>query len=169
MQGYSVSYDYTHMYRVKDLNGPLPIPKINENSVLGFLMKKNLARDFVQLLARSDLSGIYNDGQASMTIFVPIEMDTCYINELDQFQARQLILYHTLEKPLCYDFITSSKGMLLNTKIPGSTLFVENIDGDTYINRQVKLLGSHQWGNSVICFISDMLFIDNNPLGNVDI
>lgn len=171
MQGYTDgSYDYSHMYNVKDLNGKLPVPQIHKDSVIGYLTQENISIPFIHMLKKCNLAGIYNDPNASMTVFIPVQLTDCFVMSIDQLTCRKIVNYHTLERPLCYDFLTSSKGMLLNTKQTGSTIFLEkDVNGQVFLNRESKLLGTKRWGNSMLCFIDRPISIDNNPLTNISI
>lgn len=163
------SYDYKQFYNIKDLAGPLPKPAIHCNTLLGALEKNKDCIQFVSLLKSLPMSAIYNNNQASFTLFVPIA-NYCNVNINDSYKVRQFILLHTLEHAVSYPFLKSSKGMLLNTRLPGSNILVENIYTDTpLLNRQSKILGQQIVGNSVIYFIDVPLCLDQNPLSNVDI
>lgn len=165
------SFDYKHMYNIKDLHGPLPIPAIRPGTLFSLLKRsENNCVQFTSLLETLPMVGLYNDPQAQHTLFAPITVDVAYINSLDDYKRKQLILYHTLSKPLTIQFITSSKGMLLPTLQNGSSICIsKNSKGETLLNGYSKIVGSIQTGRNTLVLIDKMLFIDNNPLSNVNI
>jgi len=151
------------------LKGPLPKPIIKCNTLLGALEKNKDCIEFVSLLKSLPMSAVYNGVQASFTLFVPIS-NTCNVNINDSYKVRQFILLHTLEHSVSYPFLKGSKAMLLNTRLPGTSILVENIYTDTpLLNRQSRVLGQQIVGNAVIYFIDNPLCVDQNPMSNIDI
>lgn len=160
------SSDYTHMYNIKDYPGELPTPIIRPNTLFGILKRPEYkCVQFTYLLETLKMVGIYNDSQAHHTLFAPVNMDTSYVSNLDNFEKRQLVLYHTLSKPLPINFLTSSNGMILPTMQTGSSIYISKMNNETYLNKYAKILGSVTVGKNVLVFIDKMLYLDNNPLG----
>lgn len=161
------SYDYKHMYNIKDLHGPFPIPKFNPNTLLGYLHSEN--HPFADIIERTPLAATYNDPQGDFSLFVPSFIDE-QTKRLDSYHLRQLVLYHTLEHAVPYQFLSTSGCMKVATRLPGSRLIVENINVPTpFINRCAQVTGYTQIGNASIFFINRVLKMDNNPLSNSDI
>jgi uncharacterized surface protein with fasciclin (FAS1) repeats len=161
------SYDYKHMYNIKDINGPHPIPKFNTDTILGYLHNHNF--EFAKIIESTDMAGKYNDIQADFSLFVPMIIPE-WAHTLDAYKLKQLVLYHTLEHAVAYEFLKSSGAMFVNTRLPGSRLLVENVYTQTpRINNYTQILGYKQVGNAILFFIDKTLPLDNNPISNIDI
>ena len=126
------SYDIKQKYNIRDLQGPLPRPIIKKGTILDALGTVPEAKQFRDLLMSIPLSGIYNDTHACVTLFVP-----CTFPPIKgDYEKRQFVLYHTLEKPVSLTFLRSSPKMLLNTRVEGETLLVENNNDVCTVNKQ---------------------------------
>ena len=163
------SYDYTHMYNIKDLRGNLPQPVYNQGTIICAL-HEHRRNDCIALIAKAGMAGIFNDKQAAFTVFVgPI--DPQRLDQLDSFKAKQLVLYHTLQYSVRPSIMKSSKAMYVNTLVPGSKILVENLTTPTpQLNRCARVIGCPLIiGCATIYFIDKMLHLDSNPLSNIDI
>lgn len=175
IQGTDPSFNYTHMYNIKDLQGPLPTPVFNQNSVLCALHQHGCFEKFIDLITRAGLAGIYNSTQTNVTMFIP--MDNTISNEwlktVDSYKAKRIVLYHTLARTISAAFLKSSKAMYLNTKIPGSKLLCERFgNSHPVVNRHSRILGCPIMGGKgtfSIFIIDTLLELDTNPLVHVDI
>lgn len=164
LYGTDPSYNYTHMYNIKDLRGTLPTPTWDQNTLLGFLHFKQ--HPFAEIIGKTHLAGTYNSPQADFSLFVPTYIDTT----LDSYKLRQLVLYHTLEHAVPYKFLTSSGMMKVSTRIPGARIIVENVGLKTpLINGCSRVIGTDKVGNANIFYIDKPLWLDSNPLSNSDI
>jgi len=163
------SYDYRQMYNIKDIKGPLPTQIIRENTLLKALNDNPKCAEFARIImSLPDMAARFNSSQANFTVFVPIS-ELC-IRTNDQYKNRQFILLHTLEHAYPYTFISSMSMSLLDSRLPGTKILIENL-GTPYpvLNRQSQILGSQIVGNAIIYYIDKSLCLDGNPLTNVDI
>jgi hypothetical protein len=166
--GCDPSYDIRTQYSIKDICGKLPIPRVNQNTILEFLINEPICFQFTDLILKIDqISGILNDTQTSCTLLVPLHI----MNEIDpkdKYRLRQFLSLHILEKCVSYDFLTSSRGQLLNTRLTGTRIYcqnrLENLDGirTVYLN-QSKIVGMVKVNRSMIYFIDKALSLDVNP------
>lgn len=168
LQGYmDGSRDYKQMYNIKDLRGNLPKPVLKQNTIFNALGNNEQGTAFFSLLEKvPELAAKYNSIQADFTVFVPINVES---DNLDYYKARQLILFHTLERTLSVKFLQNSRAMVINTLIPGSRILVENINGSTILNRSAIIVGVQYVGNAVLYYIDNALRMDANPNSNMDI
>jgi hypothetical protein len=173
LYGTDPSYDYSHMYNIKDLRGNLPQPVYNQGTILCTLHEKGCFSKFIDLITKAGLAGIFNDKQAGFTVFaVPDKViDSSWLKNISMFKAKQYVLYHTLEHSVAPSFLRSSRAMYLNNRIPGSRILLENDkETGTMLNRSVRMLNHPIYaGSSVIYIIDNLLHIDSNPLSNIDI
>lgn len=171
-QGFdSGSYDYRQMYDIKDLRGNLPTPIIHQDTLLYALSSNPDIAEFFHIVNKTHLTGILNNRQGNFTIFVPLNggIPNTFRNP-DRYRCRQIVLQHMLEQPVPEKFIKGSQATLLNTRVPGSSILVENWYSDLpMINRYSKILASQRIGNGIIYFIDKMILPDQNPLSNIAI
>jgi len=164
------SYDYKHMRRVHDLRGPLPYPTVNPNSILGFLKEHNQSFGGVIASVRR-LAAQYNDIQATFTLLVPLNVPHV-VRNMSELERRNLILAHTLERAVPYNFLTSAGVMWINTRIPGDRILVDNRTTESpLLNNHARVLGydSVPGSRATIIYIDQMLPLQDNPLSNIDI
>jgi hypothetical protein len=161
------SYDYRQMYNIKDLKGPLPIPLIKENTLLGALNSNPNCVEFTKLvMSLPDMAARFNCSQASFTVFVPLS-GIC-LDTTDSYRIRQFILLHTLNHAYPYKFLATSPMMIIDTRLPGTKILVENLGTPrTILNRHVQIVAAETVGDAVIYYIDHSLCLDRNPLSNV--
>lgn len=168
LQGFTDgSYDYKHMYNIKDLRGPLPIPVVHDNTLLSYLMSSPEFEPFLALVEKAGLSGKFNSIQADFTVFVPTQGVPTNVSS---YEAKQIVLSHLLERTLSFGFLRSSRMMYLDTRIPSSRILVENFGPMPLLNRQSQVIGKKQVGHAIV-FIIDRALTPclSNPLINIDI
>lgn len=173
LYGTDPSYDYSHMYNIKDLRGELPKPVLKPGTILYALHQHGSCSKFIELVSKAGLAGVFNDKQANFTVFAPIDdsIDCMWLKSVSSFKAKQYVLYHTLDHAVAPSFLRSSKAMYLNTRIPGSRLFVENYNEvPPLINRISRVIECPIVLDSSVVYVVDrVLHIDGNPLSNIDI
>lgn len=167
------SYDYKQMYTIQDLRGPLPIPEIHSNTLFGALASNPDVSYFTEMITKTQLIGVLNNKQGDFTLFVPLNSGIPqYFRDECDYKTRRLILFHMLEHAVPEPFIKGSRAMLVNTRIPGSKLLVENnplLSPIPLINRTSQVIGSQKIGNAMIYFLDRIIVPDQNPLSNVEI
>lgn len=162
------SYDYKQKYNIKDLKGPLPYPVIHKNTLLGALNDNPDCLDFATIVKSiPEMAAKFNNIQASFTLFVPLKV---LIHSRDSYKLRQFILLHTVEHALPYPFLSRTRMMYINSRLPGTKILVENLGSATpLLDRHSHIIGQQTVGNAVIYYIDESLLLDNNPLSNIDI
>lgn len=166
MHGYTDgSYDYKQKYDIKDLRGPLPKPVIYPNTILNTLVKRQDCQGFTNaVMSIPDISARFNDTQSSMTLFVPVYH---YIPSGNSFTERQRILLHSLEYALAPSFFEHSRMIYVNTKLTGSKVLVESINGVVVLDRHAQIISSEPVGSNMIYYITQPLVLDGNPLADM--
>jgi len=168
MHGYmDGSYDYKQMYNIQDLNGSLPTLVVHEDTLLHVLTNTKGVSKFKTLVENTKLPGILNSRQGDFTLFVPIDsgIPNAVMNGT-QFKTRQTVLYHMLEHAVPVEFVRGSRSMMVNTRLPGSRLLIENYGQGPVINRFSKILGYQYVGGASVYFIDRILPEGSNPLSN---
>lgn len=154
------SFDYKHMYNIKDRNGPLPYPTINPDTIFGTLAlakDKPYFQEFARLLIYLRMDGIFNNSQANFTVFVP-ETTLGDLTDYDAYFLRKLVLYHTIQQAYPVEFLTKTKAMFIYPKLEGNRILVENIATPTpLLNRQAVIKDVQYVNGSAIYTISNYL------------
>ncbi len=145
MYGTDPSFDIRQTYDIKDLRGDLPIPVVHPNTILSVLISGH--DEFVKILTLlPDIIALLNDTQSTWTIFVPYSIPII----TDSYKARQFVLRHILPRALSYPFLRSTKAMLLDTKLNGTRILVENDMNTTFLNKCSRVLDQQIVGKSVL-------------------
>ena len=141
----SQSMNFTHMFDMPDLRGPLPVLAHNLYSLSYYL---DLSTDFTKfhyILKLSGMEGLYDDPQANMTLLVPRDdklqhiPDEVFIN-MDKGTARSIIKCSTLDRKITGAILEDSPSSYFMTKLPAGRLFVTNMNGKTYINTNIQVI-----------------------------
>jgi hypothetical protein len=142
------SYDLKQGYAVQDLQGPLPIPIIHENTLFGALMNDPQLKNFALLISKANLAGIYNSPNINVTLFAPINCpDPCAVL---RSEARKIVLRHTLPRPTPPEFLKSSVAMKLDTWHAGESIISSTINGKTRLNQHSVVLGYKPVGTAIL-------------------
>ncbi len=157
------SRDYSHMYNITDIRGPLPYPRFNTNTILGFLSSDPAVKDFFDLVSSNkSISGIFNNEQAAFTLFVPINCNNIKPENTEAYDVIKIVRYHTLENKLTPELLGSMGSSLISTKCWSKNIFVENRICNnkkyTFLNQgQAIIVGYKSLGDSNIFFIDNIL------------
>lgn len=157
------SFDYKHMYNIKDRKGPLPYPTIHPNTLFGTLAlsDKPYFVEFAKLLVYLQIDGIFNNSQADFTLFVP-ETSLGDFTSYDSYFLQKLVKYHTIQQALPAPFLTRTQAMFIYPKLEGTRILVENISTPTpLLNREAVIKDMIVVNGSVIYVISNYLHVFN--------
>ena len=126
LQGYHEPNDLSYKYTPNPIRQNITHLNTNPESILGLLQDNNDFSIFYNLVIKSELYGRFNDIQANMTLFVPsneyllINYSPQFFENIDLYTAREIVLFHTLNKKVSYEMLSSSQAMYLNTMIDDS-------------------------------------------------
>lgn len=158
LQGFtSGRYDYRQMYDIKDIKGPLPYPELYENSMMGRLNKNDSYKSFVTLLKRYRRNGLYNDLQANMTLFVPMNIPNIEYLLQRSFEANKFIERHTLDFELPVSYIQGITTAWIKTRLPPYRILLDNRTSEPLLNFNSRIVGVERTDNGTIYFIDNAL------------
>ena len=126
LQGYHEPNDLSYKHTPNPIRQNITHLNTNPESILGLLQDNNDFSIFYNLVIKSELYGRFNDIQANMTLFVPsneyllINYSPQFFENIDLYTAREIVLFHTLNKKVSYEMLSSSQAMYLNTMIDES-------------------------------------------------
>lgn len=161
------SYEYknfTHMFDMPDLRGPLPEIKYNKDSIMYLLNDNPDFSKFKYIIKLANLENIYNDIQANFTLFVPSDKalshidDNVFIN-MDLLTARNIIRSSTLKQRITGAILEDSPISLLHTLDPRNRLRVTNINGRTFLNNSINVIHTNiSASNGMIHVVDNLLW-----------
>ena len=161
---YNQSTNFTHMFDMNDLRGPLPLVHTRPNSLSDIILKEPTFSRFNYILQLAKLQPFYDDLAANFTVFVPSDASLKYIPEsvftnMDIGTARHIIKSSTLNRRITADILEDSPASYLLTQNPPNRLFVTNINGRTYIDNHINVLQKNiQANNGIIHIVDKLLF-----------
>lgn len=156
------SLDYRHMYRIPDLQGDIPAPVVQKDTVMEGVL--SASPRWFELVSRTQLAGEFNNALGSFTVFVPVQVPDTYFYADDYLLFRKA-LAHTLPKPYPMEFITGSRSMLVRTRQTGTSILIESSPQGTVVNHYSKVIGFQKSGNSLIVLLDRPIYTDGaNPM-----
>lgn len=141
----SQSYNFTHMFNIKDLRGPLPVKKECPNTLMDVIINTPEFSKFRFMVKLARLESILNGLQADFTLFIPSDNaiahlgDEVFIN-MDDASARHIVMSLMLNRRITSDLLIDSPASFFLTRDPPNRLFISNISGKTYINNDTRII-----------------------------
>ena len=126
LQGYHEPNDLQYQYTPNPIRKNITKLNTSPESILGLLHDNTDFSIFYNLVIRAELYGRLNDIQANFTMFVPsneyllLQYPPEFFENMDQYTAREIVLFHTLNKKVSYEMLSSSQAMYLNTMMDDS-------------------------------------------------
>lgn len=159
---YSEAMNFTHMFDIPDLRGNLP-KKVETPGSLSYLLTINPDfSKFRYMLRLAKLDNIYNDCQADFTIFVPSDKaiqdipDEIFTN-MDSSTARTIIKSSTLNRKITSDILEDTRGTYIITQSTPNRLLITNNNGNTYIDKTIKIIKKDIIATNGIIHVVDKL------------
>jgi len=159
------SHNFSHMFNMPDIRGPLPL-KINcPNTLMGIITTNPDFSKFRYMVKIARLGGILNDIQADFTIFIPSDKalesaeglgEEVFIN-MDDSTARHIVLSSMLNRRITSELLADSPASYFITRDPPNRLFVSNISGKTCINTDINIIHTDIIASNGIIHVIDNL------------
>jgi len=161
---YNQPTDFTHMYAIPDLRGPLPLETYNSNSVMGVIQgDKNLSK-FAYIIKRAKLDWFLNSYENRYTVFAVTNdslskhLPESFFQTLDIDTARTIALSCMFDRQVPYEILSQSTSSLYPTKFMSSKILVTNSNGKTYINKCITIEKSNiMCDNGIIHIVSKLI------------
>jgi uncharacterized surface protein with fasciclin (FAS1) repeats len=156
------SYNFTHMFNIKDLNSCIPRFKKCPNSLSGLIQSHPDFSKFYSILKLANLDDIYNDPQANFTLFVPSDnalanIDDSVFKNMDISTARHIVKTSTLDRKIPSELLENSPASYFITKDSSNRLFITNIRGRTYIDTNINVIHKDMEASNGIIHVIDGL------------
>ena len=138
----SQSNNFTHMFDFVDLRGK-PVEKIQDkNSLMGFINNTPEFSKFKYIIQKAMMSDILGSIQTNATLFIPSdnEIPNFFIDDMDVSLARHIVKSSMLNKKIPSELLEDSPLLIFNTNNPYNKLLITNINGETYIDNNIKII-----------------------------
>jgi len=140
---YWQAQNYTHMFDVQDIRGPLPKKVLCPGSITDIIDKSPDLSSFNYILRLSGLANEYNSLQANYTVFVPSNKyitDNNFIKNMDINIARSIVRSCTVDNKITKALLQSTPNFLLITKNNPNNLNLQTISDVTQIYPNINFL-----------------------------
>ena len=164
---YTQSYNFTHMFDFTDLRGPLPKKETCKNSLLSKIKSNPNYHIFYFMIKRAGLEAIFDLPQADLTVFVPSDIFLLSKVQEEVFTNMDILTARTIVKTSILDYRISGKVLedspasYYYTTLPENRIFITNINGNTYLNNNIKIIKKDLVCSNGVIHETDGLFIPN--------
>ena len=164
-QPYSMSYDFSHMYSIKDLRGPYPKAAACKGSLLDIIEHHPDFRIFNFMLDRAQMKQIFNEKQANFTIFIPsdralsLKDNEDVFTNMDILTAKTIVKASSLNNRISSEILEDSPNAWYYTMSEQNRLCITNISENTYINGDIKVLYKDILATNGIIHVIDNIII----------
>ena len=143
--------DLTFQYEsIAPLGNNQPV-KINAGTLWDFLNQHAEFQIFKFLVEMAQLTEIFNEIQAKITAFIPLDTHLLkkynynMFKNMEKHQALKMINYNTLPRKLKMKELTSSSSMKLDTRIRGDVLYTQSSSPV-----DLKLVGNYGYSSKIL-------------------
>lgn len=168
---YTQAYDMKHMYDFVDLN-PSCISQLTypDNSLMGEINKNTDFSIFATIVKKARYDIKLSEKQADFTLFVPSDdmLKSKYskqaLNNIDEGLARHILLYSMMKRQIDKKLLQASPTSLYPTLDRSNLMDIRNVNGETFLQRRVKVIHwNHLADNGLIHVVDDLLIPDTSP------
>ena len=140
---YWQAQNYTHMFDIQDIRGPLPIKVLCPGTIADIIDKTPELSSFNYILRLSGLIPEYNNLQANFTVFAPsnkhITNDN-FIKNMDIGTAVSIVRNCTVDNRITKALLQSTPNFILITKNNPNNLKLQTVSGVTQICPHINFL-----------------------------
>jgi len=158
----SQSYNFTHMFDIRDLRGCPKKVTGCPNSLFNIINTNPDFTKFRYLVKLAKLETVLDNSQADFTLFIPSDAeikklgDSIFLN-MDIAVARHIVKSSMLDYKITSDLLEDSTASYFITKDPPNRLFITNISGNTYINTDINIIKKDILATNGIIHVIDKL------------
>ena len=139
---YSQSNNFTHMFDFVDLRGISSIEKDDNNSLMGVINNNPNFSKFKYIVERARMNTTLSDAQSDFTLFIPLDnfISRLEIEGMDISMARNIVKSAMLDRKITSELLEDSNSSYFFTKSKSNNLFINNMNGITYINEDIRII-----------------------------
>ena len=157
---YSQSNNFTHMFDFVDLRGNSFPEKDDNNSLMGVINNNPNFSKFKYIVERARMTETLRDQQSHFTLFIPPDntISGLEIKEMDISMARHIVRSAMIDRKITSELLEDSKASYFITRSKPNNLFINNINGITYINGDIQIIQKDIiTGNGIIHVIDNII------------
>jgi uncharacterized surface protein with fasciclin (FAS1) repeats len=160
----SQSNNFTHMFDFVDLRGK-PVAKIQDkNSLMSIINETPDFSKFKYIVEKAMMSDILGSMQTNLTLFIPSDskitnLGKYFFDDMDVNLARSIIKISILNKQIPSELLEDSPFSFFNTNNPFNKLLISNINGETFINNNIKIIYKDIIATNGIIHVIDNLIL----------
>jgi len=139
---YSQSNNFTHMFDFVDLRGNVSCREDDNNSIMGIINNNPNFSKFKYIVERARMNTTLSDLQSNFTLFIPLDtfISKLEIEDMDISMARNIVRSSMLDKKITSELLEDTKVAYFFTKSKSNNLFINNMNGITYINGDIQII-----------------------------
>ena len=163
----SQSYNFTHMFSMTDLRGPLPVVKACPDTLLSFIENNSDFSIFLYLVKLANFRERLNEKQANFTLFLPSDKELLkrfnenVFTNMDPTTAWYIVKSSLLRDRISSEILEDSPAAYYYTDSQPNRMFITNMNGQTYINNCIRIIKKDILTKNGIIHIIDSLIIPN--------
>lgn len=164
--GFFESYDYKYMYDQPDWRDVKGQDCATPGSIWDKLITNKKFSKFKYMVELAGLNGILNNCQSNVTVFIPEDKyllkkypEEIFAN-MDHATARNLVLYHMLDRQISKKLLMSTKQALIYTRLHGESIFVKTFQDHIILNKCARVVQADICCNNGLIHIVDDILID---------
>lgn len=157
---YSQSNNFTHMFDFVDLRGNSSNIEDDNISLMSVINNNPNFSKFKYIVERARMNTTLSDSQSDFTLFIPSDntIPKLKIEGMDISMARNIVRSSMLDRKITSELLEDSKTSYFFTKSKPNNLFVNNINGITYINGDIRIIQKDIiTGNGIIHVIDNII------------
>jgi uncharacterized surface protein with fasciclin (FAS1) repeats len=139
---YFQSNNFTHMFDFVDLRGNSSCEEDNNNSLMGVININPNFSKFKYIVERARMNTTLSDPQSDFTLFIPLDnfISRLEIEGMDISMARNIVKSAMLDRKITSELLEDSNSSYFFTKSKSNNLFINNMNGITYINEDIRII-----------------------------
>jgi transforming growth factor-beta-induced protein len=139
---YSQSNNFTHMFDFVDLRGNSSREQDNNNSLMGVINNNPNFSKFKYIVERARMNTTLSDPQSDFTLFIPLDtfISRLEVESMDISIARNIVRSAMLDRKITSELLEDSNASYFFTKSKSNNLFINNMNGITYINDDIRII-----------------------------
>jgi transforming growth factor-beta-induced protein len=157
---YSQSNNFTHMFDFVDLRGISSTEKDDNNSLMGVINNNPNFSKFKYIVERARMNTTLSDPQSDFTLFIPLDnfISRLEIEGMDISMARNIVKSAMLDRKITSELLEDSNSSYF-TKSKSNNLFINNMNGITYINEDIRIIQKDIIADNGIIHVIDNIIL----------
>lgn len=161
---YTESCDMKQMFSFSDYRKPKPPTCYPKNSIMDIISRHPDLTLYSQIIKKANMDSTLSDSQANFTVFIASDTELKkkytkeFFDKMDKGTAHQIMRTSMMNRQIDKYLIQSSPSSMLPTMDRSNTLYVNTVDGITYLPNGISFIHWNQPAtNGLIHIIDDII------------